>query len=243
MSDISAESRIGDVPNERKSTQLITAQRVKDEGLVWQDVRVELDPPHVVDDETLTSALQSRIIDAAGNVYHGVIEENGRVTAAGGYDHYDSVATFEGLAKCEPSGVSKRFGILNPTRHTMFYNPDTGDVLVHARHRSASEQFYYSMDAADVAQWLFDIDNREEPVRYDHEPQSFAVSIPAAIITAIERQFEGNPIDWVRCILAAALGDIELAGGAVGVRDGAPAFTVQQVRAALNHIGGGKELS
>ena len=216
--------------------QPITAQRVKDEGLEWQDIRVELDPPHIIDSETFTHALQSQIIDAEGNVYHGIIEDNGTVTAAGGYTRYDSVATFGGVAKAEPAGMSKRFGIYNKTRHTMFYNSQTRQVFVHAVHPSVSDDYYYSMDPLDVVGWLFDVDNREEPVRYDDEPQAFAVGIPSGVMNAIEQHLDGNPIDWVRCILAEALGDMQLAGGAVGVRDGAPAFTPEQVRAALNGI-------
>jgi hypothetical protein len=114
----------------------------------------------------------------------------------------------------------------------MFYNRETRQVFVHAVHPSVSDDYYYSMDAVDVAEWLFDVESREEPVRYDDEPQAFAVGIPSGVVNAIERHLDGNPIDWVRCILAEALGDMQLAGGAMGVRDGAPAFTVEQVRAA-----------
>jgi hypothetical protein len=115
---------------------------------------------------------------------------------------------------------------------------DGAEVLfeTEAVHPSVSQDYYYSMDALDVAQWLFDLDNREEPVRYEEEPQSLAIGIPMGIISAIERRLDGHPIDWVRCILAEALGDIQLAGSAVGVKDGAPAFTAEQVRAALKGI-------
>jgi len=195
-----------------------------------------LDPPRIIDDETFTHALQSQIIDAEGNIYHGIIEDNGAVTAAGGCTRYGSVTTFEGIAKAEPAGMSKRFGIHNKTRHTMFYNPETRQIFVHAVHPSVFEDYYYSMDALDVAEWLFDVDNREEPIRYDDEPKAFAVGIPLGVMNAIERHLDGNSIDWVRCILAEALGDMQLAGGAVGVRDGPPAFTVEQVRAALKGI-------
>jgi len=215
---------------------LITAQRVKDEKLEWQDIRVELEPPRVADDEILTYVLQSQIIDSEGNIYHGIIDDDGTVIAAGGNTRYDSVWTFHGFPGSEPSGLSKRFGIYNKTRHTMFYNPETRQVFAHAVHPSVSNDHYYSMDALDVAQWLSDVDNREEPVRYDNEPQSFAVGIPDGIVSAIEQHLDGNPINWVRCILAEALGDLQLAGSAVGVKDGAPAFTAEQVRGALKSI-------
>ncbi len=118
----------------------------------------------------------------------------------------------------------------------MLYTPDTRQVFVYAVNPSASDEYYYSMDALDVAQWLFDIDNREEPVRWDEEPRSLAVGIPIGIINEVERHLDGDSIDWVRCILAEALGNMQLAGGAVGVRDGVPAFTAEEVREALKVI-------
>jgi hypothetical protein len=216
--------------------QLIAAQRVKDENFEWRHVSVEYNPPYVINGVTYTHALQSQIIDAEGNVYRGIIEDNGTVTADDGYSRYDCVATFEEFGKSEPAGMSKRFGIYNKTRHTMYYNRETRQVFVSAVHPNASGDYYYSMDALGVAEWLFDVDNREELVRYDEEPQAFAVGIPLGIMSAIEQHLDGHPIDWVRCILAEALGDLPLAGSAVGVRDGAPAFTAEQVRAALKGI-------
>jgi hypothetical protein len=121
--------------------QLITVQRVKDEKLEWKDVRVELDSPHVIDGQIYTYARQSQIIDAEGNTYYGVIQEDGTVEASGGYTRYDSVATFEGFGKAEPAGVSKRYGIHGKTRHTMFYNPETRQVFVHAVRASPLRQY------------------------------------------------------------------------------------------------------
>lgn len=216
--------------------ELITDQRVKDENLKSQYVPVELDPPQVIDGETFTYAEQAQVIDAEGNVYLGIVEDTGAVTTNGGYTHYDSVATLEGLVNAEPAGMSKRFGKHGRTRHTMYYNPETRQVFVHAVNPSASDDYNYSMDALDVAEWLFDVDNREEPIRYDDEPKAFAVGIPLGIVAAIEDHLPGNSIDWMRCILAEALGDIQLAGAAVGVGEGAPAFTAEQVREALQHI-------
>jgi hypothetical protein len=104
------------------------------------------------------------------------------------------------------------------------------------------------MTACDVAAWLSDIDNRDEPITYGSdpaagdwnakcEPRSIAIGLPMGLVGEIERRLPGHPIDWIRCILAEALGDITLAGPAVGKpKEVNAALTAEQVREALDRI-------
>jgi hypothetical protein len=207
---------------------LISRQRVIDEKLDWRDVTTVKDGTRHVD---------VHIIDAKGAIYHGVLEDDGTVSTGG--DEYamtfDSVQTYEGFSGAESTGISKRYG-RGRTRHDLYHNSETGQVFDLVVHPNVSgDERLNVMDACDVLQWLVDIDNRDEPVRYDIEPRALAISLPIKIINAIERRLpSGHAIDWVRCILAEALGDIALAGPAVNSGGaGAPAFTPAQVREAL----------
>jgi hypothetical protein len=219
--------------------KLISVQRVINEELEWQDVQIELEEPLV--DEwsgvTHSHALDMRIIDAQGVVYHGIIEDDGRVTAFGGYCHFDSVKTYESFGAAEEAGIYKRYG-RGKTRHYLYFNRETGEIFGRASHPNVSDERFYSMDACDVAAWLSDIDNREEPIIYDTDPRSIAIGLPIEIVDAIEGQLPGNAIDWIRCILAEAVGDITRAGAPVGSggESADPRFTTEQVEEAITKM-------
>jgi len=232
----------------REPKRLISSRRVIEENLEWQDVKVKLDEPcrDPWNGAIVTHAIAYQIIDPSGTIYDGIIEEDGRVTAFGGYGHYDSVKTHDAFEAAEDAGISKRYGPRGRTRHRLYYNAETGEVF--GRASSGADEEIYSMSACDVAAWLSDIDDRDEPVTYDYEPaagdgsakcetRSIAIGLPVGIVGEIERRLPGHPIDWIRCILAEALGDITLAGPPVGKpeeRD--PALTAEQVREALDRI-------
>jgi hypothetical protein len=226
-----------------KSQRLISIQRVIDEKLEWKAVRVELEEPYKEewDDIIHTHRIEYQIVDAEGTIYHGIIEEDGRVMTGGGYCRYDSIKIYEAFWVAEDAGMSKRHGPRGRTRHHLHCNWETGEVFGRASSPSSGDEQIYSMNACDVAAWLSDIDNREEPITYDTDPRSIAIGLPIEIVNAIEGQLTGNSIDWIRCILAEALGDIALAGPPVGKpEDGDPAFSAEQVREALDRIKAGE---
>jgi hypothetical protein len=202
---------------------------VIDEKLEWREVKTIKDG---------TAVIVMQIIDAQGASYVGVIEADGRVSTGG--DEYGqifaSVQMYKGFSSAEDTGISKRYGNQR-TRHHLFCNGKTRQIFALASHPDVSggDEHLYQMDACDVVAWLSDLDNRDEPVRYEIEPSALAISLPIEIINVIEGRLpSGDAIDWVRCILAEALGDIALAGPAVGSGGaGAPAFTAAQVREAL----------
>jgi hypothetical protein len=107
-------------------------------------------------------------------------------------------------------------------------------------HPSVCEEHFYSIDALDLVGWLSDIDNREEPITYEDEPRSIAIVLPIAIINTLERRLPGDSIDWIKCILAEALGDIALAGPPVWNSARDPAFSADEVREALAKIKSGE---
>jgi hypothetical protein len=196
----------------------------------------------------VTHAIAYQIIDSSGTIYDGILEDDGRVTAFGGYGHYDSVKTYEGFEAAKDAEISKRYGPRGRTRHHLYYNAETGEVFGRASSGWCADEEIYSMTACDVAAWLSDIDNRDEPITYGCEPaagnespkcepQAIAIGLPVGLVEEIERRLPGHPIDWIRCILAEALGDITLAGPAVGKpKEGNPPLTAEQVREALDRI-------
>src|SRR5947207_14183601 len=97
--------------------QLITAQRMRDEKLEWQEIRVERNPSRIINGESITEEFEFQVIDVQGNVYHGILHDDGKIEAFGGFVRYDSVATFEGFQNAAPAGLSKRHGIYSRTRH------------------------------------------------------------------------------------------------------------------------------
>ncbi len=195
-------------------------------------------------DEDGIKHIDFQIIDAAGNVYHGIIEDNGSVERAGWFITYDSVKTYEGYKGVEPSGVFKRYGIYNKAQHHLYHHPETRDMFVHVVNPSVVEERVYSIDAFDIACWMFEIDTRAEPIIYETEdaPSSTAVSLPLELAYAIGR-LPGDAIDWIRCILAEAVGDIALAGPPVETpKEGPPAYTAEQVREALAALRAGEKV-
>jgi hypothetical protein len=229
--------------NRHGSQRLVHMQRVIDEKLKWQDVLIELEEPYK--DEwngaTYTRGIEQQIIDLNGVIYHGIILDDGSVETVGGYLTYGSVKTYEGFKDAEYSVMYKRYGIYGKARHHLYYNEKTCQVFALVRHPSVGEERVYSMDAIDVACWLSDIDNREEPITYDTELHSLAIGLPERIINIIARHLPGSPIDWIRCILAETLGDITLAGPPVGKpKEGDTAFTAEQVREGLDRIKSGE---
>jgi hypothetical protein len=180
-----------------------------------------------------------QIIDSDGVVYHGILEDDGCITASGGYCHFDSTKTYEGFGVAKEAGISKRYGH-SKTRNYLHYHQKTGEVFGRASHPNGSDEHIYSMNTCDVAVWLSDIDNREEPITYETDPRSIAIGLPIEIVNTIERHLPGNAIDWIRCILAEAVGNITLAGPPVGKSTGDPAFTAEQVKEALGKTKAGE---
>ncbi len=221
--------------------RIISAKRVIDENLHWKDVQIELEEPYKDQEIGLlhTHSLDMQIIDSDGVVYHGILEDEGCITASGGYCHFDSAKTYEGFGAAEQAGISKRYG-RSKTRHYLHYNQKTGEAFGRASHPNVSDEHIYSMNACDVAAWLSDIDNREEPITYETDPRSIAIGFPIEIVNTIERHLPGDAIDWIRCILAEAVGNSTLAGPPVGKSTGDPAFTAEQVKEALGKIKAGE---
>jgi hypothetical protein len=218
-------------------TILITRQRVNDEDLRWQKIDQGRDEDGI-------KHIDLQIIDAAGNVYHGIIQDNGSVEGDGGIITYDSVKTYEGYKGAEPSGMFKRYGIYNKTQHHLYHHPETRDMFVRVVHPSVGEERVYSIDAAEIALWMLEIDTRAEPIIYKTEDalDSTAVSLPLELAYAIG-WLPGNAIDWIRCILAEAVGDIALAGPPVETpKEGPPAYTAEQVREALAALRAGEKV-
>jgi hypothetical protein len=221
-----------------KSQNLIPIQKMTDKKLQWQGVRTKSEEPFKDEQSGIiyTHGMASRIVDTDGTIYDGIIEEDGSVTTDGGYGHFDSVKTCEAFGAAEDFGMSKRYGPRGRTRHHLYYNRETGEVFGRASLPSGDERIY-AMNACDVAAWLSDIDNRWEPITYDSDPRAIVIGVPIEIFNTIERRLPGIAIDWIRCILAEALGDIALAGPPVGKpKEGDPAFTAEQVREALDRI-------
>jgi hypothetical protein len=92
--------------------------------------RVELEEPYKEewDDIIHTHCIEYQIIDAGGTIYHGIIEDDGRVTSFGGYGHYDSIKTYKGFEAAESAGMSKRHGPYGRTRHHLHCNWETAEV-------------------------------------------------------------------------------------------------------------------
>jgi hypothetical protein len=222
-------------------TSLIDRHRVTEENLEWKDVQIPCARPYKDERRgtVYTPIVEGQLIDATGTVYHAILEEDGRVTTPGGEAVFDSVETYEGFGAAEPAGISKRFG-RRRTSHELYIDNKTRRVFVRASHPSVCEEDFYSIDAFDLVGWLSDIDNREEPIIYEDEPRSVAIGLPIGIINTIERMLPGSSIDWIRCILAEALGNIALAGPPVWNSTGGPAFSADEIREALAKIKSGK---
>jgi hypothetical protein len=175
---------------ERQTGRLIPHQRVNDEGLHWADRET------VGDDGE--KYIESIITDAAGAVYHGILDEDGGVSTAGGYGGCDSVETYH----ADLGRPLWKTYISKYEDETLYHNEETGAWYC-IRDQRNGESYCYRVTEADLLRWLPTLPNNELVKLYNSkgEEENFFVKLPAAlvwklswrdIVETLSKALEGN---------------------------------------------------